>query len=130
LLFGVGLAIIPTRRSASVGETVSRASAGASHLVPITYVANLRSALERCREAGWWLFAAESSGTPIDEVTLHPRSVFVLGAEGKGVSPNITKIADELVAVPTVQDAGGSVDSLNVSVAAGILLYEYRRRRP
>lgn len=123
-LFGAGLILIPTRRSATGGDVVDRASAGASRLVTTAVVTNLRSALARCRDAGWWVYGADAGGTPVDHVSFPDRTVLVLGAEGAGVSQGVRAMVDEVVGIPTVA-RGTSVDSLNVSVAAGVLLYQW-----
>ncbi|MFW5695078.1 MAG: RNA methyltransferase, partial [Alkalispirochaeta sp.] len=87
LLMGASIVVIPTRRSASAGETVQRTSAGASRFVTTAYVSNLRSAIELCRDAGWWVYGADSGGTPSHRIEFAAKSVLVLGSEGKGLSP-------------------------------------------
>ncbi len=129
LLMGSSLVIVPTRRSASAGDTVERTSAGASRFVTIAYVSNLRGALELCRDEGWWIYGADSRGTSLPTVNFSEKSVLVLGAEGKGLSPLIRKTCDEIVTIPGEAPVESGVDSYNVSVAAALLMYEYRRRR-
>lgn len=129
LLLQASLVIIPTRRSASTGDTVHRTSAGASRFVSTAYVSNLRSAIDLCRDAGWWLYGADSRGTSLVHVEFAARSVLVLGAEGKGLSPLARKTCDEIVTIPGQAPRESGVDSFNVSVAAGVLMYEYRRQR-
>jgi 23S rRNA (guanosine2251-2'-O)-methyltransferase len=130
-LMEAGLVIIPTRRSVSgTGDTVLRTSAGASRFVTISYVGNLRSALELCRESGWWIYGADAEGTELSRVAFDRRAVLVLGAEGKGLSALSRKISDEIVTIPAAIVPESGVDSYNVSVAAGILLYAYRSRQP
>lgn len=129
LLLQASLVIIPTRRSASTGDTVHRTSAGASRFVTTAYVSNLRSAIDLCREAGWWLYGADSQGTSLVHVAFAARSVLVVGAEGKGLSPLARKTCDEIVTIPGSAPRESGVDSFNVSVAAGVLMYEYRRQR-
>ena len=128
LLMGSSLVVVPTRRSASAGDTVARTSAGASRFVTIAYVSNLRGALDLCREAGWWIYGADSEGSSLPATTLAEKCVLVLGAEGNGLSPLIRKTCDEIVTIPGTAPPESGVDSYNVSVAAGILMYEYRRR--
>ena len=129
-LLSVSLVVVPSRRSAAAGETVLRTSAGAARFVPVAYVSNLRNALERCRRAGWWIYGADAGGTPAVETEFAGRSVIVLGAEGKGLSPGLSKVIDETVTIPSREAGESGVDSFNVSVAAGILMYEFRRRHP
>jgi 23S rRNA (guanosine2251-2'-O)-methyltransferase len=86
-------------------------------------VPNLSAAIMRLQEAGFWVYGADSRGTAASSVSFAPRSALVLGSEGTGMSRLVSKHCDTIVAIPTQ----GHVDSLNVSVAAGILLYEIRR---
>ena len=130
LIHSVDLVLIPSRRSATGGDTVLRTSAGASRFVPVAYVGNLRSALSLCREAGWWLYAADADGTPLPRLSFNEKAVLILGAEGKGVSPVVRKASDEVMTIPGGAPADSGVDSFNVSVAAGICLYEFRRQHP
>jgi 23S rRNA (guanosine2251-2'-O)-methyltransferase len=130
-LMRAGLVIIPTRRSVSgTGDTVLRTSAGASRFMTISYVGNLRSALELCRESGWWIYGADADGSDLSGVAFDRRAVFVLGAEGKGLSTLSRKISDEIITIPAADVPESGVDSYNVSVAAGIVLYAYRNRHP
>lgn len=126
--FGAGIVLVPARRSAPISDVVHRSSAGAASLVPLAHVSNLRNALERCKDSGWWVYAADAGGEDLTSIDMDPRAVIVLGAEGAGISPIIGRLADATVSIPRYSSPG-SVDSLNVSVSAGILLYEYRRRR-
>ncbi|MCG8478262.1 MAG: RNA methyltransferase [Spirochaetales bacterium] len=130
LLSDVGLVIIPNRRSAVAGDTVSRVSVGASRFVPISYVSNLRAALQACRDAGWWIYGADAGGDALHTVSFDRNAVIVLGAEGPGLSPIVQKTVDAVVTIPSAPPPEADVDSFNVSVATGILLYEYRRQWP
>lgn len=129
LLMRVSIVIVPTRRSASTGETVHRTSAGASRFVTTAYVPNLRGAIELCRDAGWWLYGADSDGAALHQTEFASKSVFVLGAEGKGLSALARKTCDDIVTIPGEAPPQSGVDSFNVSVAAAVLMYEYRRQR-
>ncbi len=124
--FSAILVLLPSRRSAPITEVVHRSSAGAASLVPTAPITNLRNSLEQCRKAGWWIYAADAGGRSIIDIDFDARSVIVLGAEGKGLSDIVARTADERISIPTYT-TGSSVDSLNVSVSAGVLLYEYRR---
>jgi 23S rRNA (guanosine2251-2'-O)-methyltransferase len=108
---------------------VQRTSAGASRFVTTAYVPNLRAAIESCRSAGWWLYGADEGGTSLHNVEFAAKSVLVLGAEGKGLSALARKTCDEIVTIPGEAPPQSGVDSFNVSVAAGVLMYEYRRQR-
>lgn len=122
--FGVPLVIIPERRSATGGDVVARASAGAVSFVTMSFVTNLRRSLELCREAGYWIYSADAKGVPIPEAEVNSPTVLILGAEGKGVSPGLEKVIDKTIRIPGRPGTDSTVDSLNVSVSAGVLLYE------
>ncbi|HEY2459246.1 MAG TPA: 23S rRNA (guanosine(2251)-2'-O)-methyltransferase RlmB [Candidatus Acidoferrum sp.] len=118
--------VIPERRAAGLTETVARASAGAISHLPVAKVTNLVRAMEELKEAGYWLIGlderAEKTYTQAD---YNPPIGIVLGGEGKGLHDLTRKRCDFVVSLPTV----GPVKSLNVSVAAGIVLFEVRRQR-
>ena len=122
--FNVDLVVLPERRSAKLNTTVNKTSAGASAYIPVVVVKNLRRSLGELKKAGFWVYGADVQGTMLQNADFDPRSVLVMGAEGKGLSTLILKECDQVVTIPT----GGHVDSLNVSVAAGIVLYELRRQ--
>jgi 23S rRNA (guanosine2251-2'-O)-methyltransferase len=137
--FDVSLVIIPDRRSATGGDVVARASAGAVSFVPVAFVSNLRQALDLCRQKGYWVYGADTAGPDISAATVHTPTVLVLGGEGKGISPGLEKVLDGTLEIPrppfrtgsrggTTTTPDSTVDSLNVSVAAGILLYALRYR--
>jgi 23S rRNA (guanosine2251-2'-O)-methyltransferase len=127
-LLGAGGVIIPEHRAAQVTAVVSKASAGASELVPIAQVGNLVRALEQLRELGLWRVAvhAEPGAQPIDQIDGTMPLVLVLGAEGGGVRPLVAKNCDFHAVIPMQRTAVGS---FNVSVAAALALYELRRQR-
>jgi 23S rRNA (guanosine2251-2'-O)-methyltransferase len=124
--FGASLVVLPDRRAAGLGGVVADTSAGAMEYVPVSTVPNLANAVTKLREAGFWIFAAHMEGKPIWDVRFPEKTVLILGSEGKGVSELLKKRSDELVAIPRY----GTIDSLNVSVAAGVFLYEFRRQQP
>ncbi|MFW6330022.1 MAG: 23S rRNA (guanosine(2251)-2'-O)-methyltransferase RlmB [Alkalispirochaetaceae bacterium] len=123
---GVDLVVLPQRRAAGLGGVVADTSAGAVKHVPVTSVANLANSVAKLKDAGFWVYGAQMSGNRLWDVDFSERAVFLLGSEGKGLSELLQKRSDELVAIPRY----GRIDSLNVSVAAGIVLYEYRRQHP
>ncbi|WP_067928191.1 23S rRNA (guanosine(2251)-2'-O)-methyltransferase RlmB [Alicyclobacillus shizuokensis] len=123
---GVQGVVVAKRRSAPLSEVVAKAAAGALEYVPVARVSNLVQAMERLKSAGYWLVgtdvAAETGYTQVDYTG--PTAV-VIGAEGKGLSRLVKEHCDYLVRLPMQ----GSVQSLNASVAAGVLLYEVVRQR-
>ncbi|HVK78909.1 MAG TPA: 23S rRNA (guanosine(2251)-2'-O)-methyltransferase RlmB [Kofleriaceae bacterium] len=120
--------IIPEHRAAAVTPTVTKASAGATELLPIAVAKNLVRALEQLKEAGVWTcaVAAVPGARPIGALDLKGPLALVLGAEGEGVRPLVARTCDLHALIPM---AGEGVGSLNVSVAAGIALYEATRQR-
>jgi 23S rRNA (guanosine2251-2'-O)-methyltransferase len=118
--------LVPERRAAGLTDTVARASAGALSHMPVAKVTNLARAMEELKEAGYWLIGldedAEKSYTQADYTS--PVGI-VLGGEGKGLHELTRKRCDFVVSLPTV----GPVKSLNVSVAAGVVLFEAVRQR-
>lgn len=121
--FSCDLVVIPARRSAGEGDVVARSSAGASAHVPLAVAPNLARALELLKAEGFWIYGADMAGTKAAGVDFKGRACIVMGSEGEGLSRLLREKCDALVSIPSK----GKVDSLNVSVAAGILLYEARR---
>jgi 23S rRNA (guanosine2251-2'-O)-methyltransferase len=119
--------VVPAHGSAVVTPAVARASAGAIEHLPIAVVTNLARYLEEVKGADLWVYGATGDeGTPsMWETDLSGGVALVLGAEGKGLRPLVRRMCDALVSIPLA----GQVESLNVSVAAAVLLYEARRQR-
>jgi 23S rRNA (guanosine2251-2'-O)-methyltransferase len=118
--------IVPAHGSARVTPVVSRASAGAVEHVPVAVVPNLARYLGDIKSNELWAYAADAEGTvSMWDADLTGGVVLVLGAEGKGVRPLVRRTCDASVSIPL----GGKVASLNVSVAAAVLLFEARRQR-
>jgi 23S rRNA (guanosine2251-2'-O)-methyltransferase len=118
--------VLPAHNSARVTPVVARASAGAVEHVPVAVVKNLARYLGEIKGPHVWIWAAAGEAeTSMWEAELSGGAVFVLGAEGKGLRPLVRKTCDDAVAIPL----RGNVESLNVSVAAALLLYEARRQR-
>ncbi len=121
--FGVDLVVIPQRRSAKETQTVVKTSSGAALYVPVVIVPNIPRALDLLKERGFWVYGADMEGTALPNARFDVKSVLVMGSEGKGLGRLIREHCDMLVSIPSK----GHVDSLNVSVAAGICMYEIRR---
>jgi 23S rRNA (guanosine2251-2'-O)-methyltransferase len=119
--------VVPAHGSAVVTPAVARASAGAVEHVPVAVVSNLARYLEEVKGADLWVYGATGDeGTPtMWQTDLTGGVAIVLGAEGKGLRPLVRRTCDALVSIPLA----GEVESLNVSVAAAVLLYEARRQR-
>lgn len=123
---GVDAVIIPKQRSASLNPTVSKVAAGAVEHVPVIEVTNINNTLNALKDRGLWIYGAQSSGKEIYDVDLRGPMVLVIGSEGKGLPRLTAETCDVLISIPM----SGKVESLNASVAAGVVLYEiYRQRR-
>ena len=123
---GVDGVILQSRRSAALGGAASKASAGAVSHVRIAEVVNIARALEELKEAGVWTVGlAGEATTPYDAVDFRVPTALVLGAEGSGLRRLVRERCDFLAAIPLF----GHVSSLNVSVAAGVTLFEAVRQR-
>jgi 23S rRNA (guanosine2251-2'-O)-methyltransferase len=117
--------VIPERRAAGLTETVAKASAGAIEYTPVARIGNVSQALEKLKQAGFWIYGLDERGKQAyDETEFAERAVLVLGAEGKGLHDLVKKRCDVLLRIPMA----GQIASLNVSVAAGVVLFEWRRR--
>lgn len=122
---GVLGVVIPERRAAGLTETVAKAAAGALALLPVIRVTNVNRALESLKENGFWIFGLDERGTQSHTDTdFGARAAVVLGGEGGGLHALVRKQCDFLVRIPMA----GQIASLNVSVAAGVVLFEWRRR--
>jgi 23S rRNA (guanosine2251-2'-O)-methyltransferase len=123
--FGVDLVISRNRRTAKHADIISKTSAGTVSWVPQAEVPNLVRAAGQLKDAGFWLYGADMQGEPVYTKDLRGRTALVLGGEGTGISRLLTESCDSLVGIPSQ----GKIDSLNVSVAAGVLLYEVNRQK-
>jgi 23S rRNA (guanosine2251-2'-O)-methyltransferase len=124
---GATAVVIPDRRSAGVNPTVRKSSAGATAYVPVARVANIAQAVRTLKKAGMWVFGAAPGprAQAYTAVDLRGDVAVVIGAEGPGIGPLVQRECDVLVAIPLA----GRIESLNASVAAGILLFEAVRQR-
>ncbi|MBR6796483.1 MAG: 23S rRNA (guanosine(2251)-2'-O)-methyltransferase RlmB [Clostridia bacterium] len=112
--------IIPKRRSATLTATAVKASAGAAEHLPVAKVSNLSSAIELLKKNGVWVYALEADGAPYKSFKYDGGIAFVLGSEGEGVSRLVRENCDFVVSIPMK----GKINSLNVSAAAAVVLFE------
>lgn len=124
-LAGVHGVIIPKRRAAGLTSTVVKASAGALNYTPVAKVTNLTKTIQELKERGIWFVCADMSGTVMYQLNLKGPIGLVIGSEGDGVSKLVRENCDFTAAIPMA----GDIDSLNASVAAGVLAYEIVRQR-
>ena len=121
--FGADLVVLPSRRGASTdSEIIGRSSAGASSWVPYMVVPNLIRVIELLKEEGYWIYGADAGGENLNDLVVqkNDKVAIVMGSEGSGMSRIVRENCDKILSIPTC----GKLDSLNVSVAAGILLYK------
>ena len=123
--FEVDLVVVPERRSVQANETVVKVSSGAAQYVNIAVVTNLSREIEVLKKNGFWIYGADMAGEESYSIEFPERTAIVMGSEGSGMSSLVRKNCDHIISIPM----RGHIDSLNVSVAAGILLYEYRRTK-
>ena len=124
-LSGAHGVIIPKNRAASLNATVARTSAGAVNFTKVARVTNLAKTIEELKEKGLWFVSADMDGEIMYDLNLKGPIGLVVGAEGKGVSRLIREKCDMTARIPMK----GDIDSLNASVAAGVLAYEIVRQR-
>ena len=117
--------IIPERRSVSLSGIVGKASAGALEYLPVARVKNLTAAINDLKQRGIWVYAADMDGAPYREADLSGPVALVIGAEGRGVSRLVKESCDGVLSIPMA----GEINSLNASVAAGILIFQVRALR-
>ena len=123
--FGAHAVVVPKDRAVGVNATVAKAASGAADTVPVVTVTNLARALREMKERGIWILGADAGGESLFEADLGGPVAWVLGAEGAGQRRLTRELCDRIVGIPL----SGSVESLNVSVAAGICLYATRQQR-
>ena len=123
--FGAHAVIIPKDRAVGVNATVAKAASGAADTVPVITVTNLARALRDLKSRGVWILGADAGGESLFDADITGPVAWVLGAEGGGLRRLTRELCDRIVGIPLA----GAVESLNVSVAAGICLYASRRAR-
>ena len=118
--------IFPARETAQLNADAVKRSSGALLRIPLCRVRDLISAVRFLRDSGITVIAADGRGTtPLHEVDFKQPIAILMGSEGQGVAPELLRVVDHIVVIPQA----GEMDSLNVSVAAGIMLYEAQRQR-
>ena len=117
--------IVPKNRAAGLNATVARTSAGAVSFLPVAQVTNLSRTMEELKKEGLWFACADMNRQVLFRQDLKGPIGLVIGSEGDGISPNVRKHCDFVVSIPMK----GRIDSLNASVAAGILMFEVVRQR-
>ena len=122
---GVHGVILPKSGAVGVTAAVMKTSAGAAASLPVCRVPNLADAVERLKKRGVWIYACEAGGQPYDKVDYSGGAAFILGSEGSGVSRLLKERSDFIISLPM----RGSVNSLNVSCAAAVILYEAAKAR-
>jgi 23S rRNA (guanosine2251-2'-O)-methyltransferase len=122
---GAGSIVIPERRAVGVTDVVAKAAAGALEHLPIARVTNVNRALEDLKKRGFWIYGLDERGTETyDQVQYATPTALVFGGEGAGLHELVRRHCDALVRIPMA----GKISSLNVSVAAGVVLFEWKRR--
>lgn len=124
-LAGAHGVIIPKRRAVGLTGTVAKTSAGAINYTPVAKVTNLSATIKELKERGIWFVCADMGGTPMYQLDLKGPIGLVIGSEGEGVGKLVRENCDFVASIPMK----GDIDSLNASVAAGVLAYEIVRQR-
>ncbi|MBK0347978.1 23S rRNA (guanosine(2251)-2'-O)-methyltransferase RlmB [Aerococcaceae bacterium zg-ZJ1578] len=122
---GVHGVIIPKRRAVGLTGIVAKTSAGSIENVPVVRVTNISQVIEQLQSKGVWVFATAMSGEDMRTWNSQGSIALIIGNEGQGVSPKVQAAADGIVTIPMT----GTTQSLNASVAAGVLMYEVARHR-
>jgi len=123
---GAAAVLVPDRRAAGLTETVAKAAAGALEHLPVVRVGNVSQTLEALKGRGFWIYGLDERATDLySEIDFARPTVLVLGGEGQGLHQLVKKHCDVLLRIPMA----GAISSLNVSVAAGVVLFEWNRRK-
>lgn len=119
--------LIPERRSAGLTETVAKAAAGALEYLPVIRIGNVSQTLEQLKQRGFWIYGLDERGEQLyHDTAWNLPTAIVAGGEGKGLHEHVRRHCDAILRIPMA----GEISSLNVSVATGIVLFEWRRRNP
>ena len=122
---GVHGIIIPKRRNVGLNFIVAKTSCGALEYVKVARVSNINSTIDKLKKENVWVYAADMGGSPWCETDFSGGVALVIGSEGKGVGEHIRSNCDAVVSLPMK----GRINSLNASVAAGVIMYEIARQR-
>ena len=117
--------IIPKRRSASLNSTVAKSASGALEYMKVARVTNISNTIDELKEKGLWIFGADMDGKDYTSFDYSVPCAIVIGNEGKGIGSLIAKKCDEIISLPML----GKINSLNASVAAGIIMYQVVKSR-
>ena len=117
---GVDYIIIPKNRSVSVNSTVYKTSSGALSNVKIVEVVNLNNTITKLKDLGYWIYGAEANGKDYRSIKYDGKTCLIVGSEGHGLKKIVSNSCDEIISLPMK----GKINSLNASVAGGILIYE------
>ncbi len=117
--------IIPKRRSASLNATVAKSASGALEYMRVARVTNIPNTIEELKENAIWVFGADMDGEDFERIDFDCPCALVIGNEGKGIGTLTAKKCDQIVSLPMF----GKINSLNASVAAGVLMYEVVKKR-
>ncbi len=122
---GASCVVVPERRSAKVTAVASSASAGAINIIPVAYVTNINRAIEHLQKLGAWVIGTDAGGKNYDVPDYNGKMAIVMGSEGEGLHRLTAEKCDDIVGIKMY----GKTTSLNVSVAAGIVLFEAAKQR-
>ena len=117
---GVNYIIIPKNRSVQVNSTVYKTSSGAMSYIKIVEVVNLSNTIRKLKDLGYWVYGADMDGKDFRSIDFTGKTCLVIGSEGHGLKQIVSSSCDEIVSLPMK----GKINSLNASVASGILIYE------
>ena len=121
---GIDGIIIPINRTVSVNETVMKTSVGTLYNVKIAQVNNLTNTIKKLKKEGFWIYGADMNGKDYREIKYPNKTVLIIGNEGRGLSRIVKEETDEIISIPMY----GKVNSLNASVATGVLAYGIIKR--
>ena len=122
---GIDGIIIPKNRCVDVNSTVIRTSVGASKLIPIAQITNISNTIKYLKKEGFWIVGTDMEGTPYHKVDYSGKSCIIIGNEGNGMTRIVREQCDFIATIPMI----GKINSLNASVAAGIIVYESIKSR-
>lgn len=117
--------IIPKNRSVDVNSTVIRTSVGATKYVPVAQVTNIKSTIDKLKKDGYWIVGTDMNGTNYSQIDYKGKTCIIIGNEGSGMARIVRENCDFIAEIPMK----GKINSLNASVAAGIIIYEAVKQR-